>query len=164
MLEKIFDELLSFFEPVINWIATWTFVTVSLHAAPTFKENKKGQWHQSSGSAVIMIINRKKEPLKINDIGIIFTDGTRASINFLLPKSESTKTIVDGRDNKIFHLKREELLKLGFSGIMSIQRLYMTDSNFQEYTSSVPKMQKRMIVISLKKQMHMINPPPLWVK
>jgi hypothetical protein len=138
MFDKIFDFLERICEPVINVFTTWTFVTVSLHAAPEYKQDNKGKWQPINGLAVISVVNRKKEPVKIEDIRLIYKDGK--------------KTTIDGKENRIFHLNRAELLKLGRDRILSIKSVYMTDSTLQDYKYGVPNFQTRLIIKSIHKQ------------
>lgn len=152
MFDKIFDLLVRLYEPVINVFTTWAFVTATLHAAPEYKQDKKGRWYPIDGSAVISVVNRRKEPIKVEDIGLIYKDGKKTPINFLLIKNEVAKTTIDGKENKIFHLSRTELLKLGQDRILSIKGVYMTDSTFQDYKFGVPNYQTRAIIKSINRQ------------
>jgi hypothetical protein len=152
MFDKIFDFLERICEHVINVFTTWTFVTVSLHAAPEYKQDNKGKWQPINGLAVISVVNRKKEPVKIEDIRLIYKDGKKTPIDFLLIKGETSKTTIDGKENRIFHLNRAELLKLGRKRILSIKSVYMTDSTLQDYKYGVPNFQTRLIIKSIHKQ------------
>ena len=151
-MEKLFDWLVSFFEPVISVFSIWTFVTVSLQAAPEYKPDKKGQHHAINGSAVISVVNRRKEPIKIESIGIIYKDGRKTPIDFLLNKGEISKAKIEGKENKTYYLNRAELLKLGTNRILSIKGVYMTDSTFQDYKFGVTRHQIRAIIASMNGQ------------
>jgi len=149
MISKLIDLFTGIFEPVFNMFTTWAAISVTLHASVAFKENKKGQWKRSDAPPVVLVINRKREPIKIDGISLFFVGNKFMPLDLLLVKGESTKTTIDGRQNKTFHLKKEELIKLGVAGISSVRYLCLTDSTLQDYKFSIPRLQKNLIIRSL---------------
>lgn len=147
-MNKLIDIIGWFYEPVIDFVNSWMTTVVSLNAQGTFKADKKGHYKQQSGSAVIVVINNSRNPLKVDDIGLIFKDGRKLSVTHDLTEEVLFPKVVDGKDHAFFTIKRDLLTKLGHSGLYAIKSVYITDATFRDFKSRVPEQHKRQIEAS----------------
>jgi len=83
-VDTILTLLIRLLEPFIDFINSWVNIVVSLNASPAFKKDNKGEWHSEDGSAVIIVINNGREPIKVEDVGIILKDGQKLFSLFIL--------------------------------------------------------------------------------
>lgn len=148
-MDSLFKLLILVLQPLLDYANSWANTVISLMAQATFTEDVKGA-KQQSGSAVIQVINRAKQPIKIQEVGIIMKDGQRVANKWLLNKDEKLPRTVEGRDNTYFSVNRDVLLKMGLDAIDAIKYVYLTDSVLDEYKSRVPKINKMQIAASLQ--------------
>ena len=149
-LNAILNTLARLLEPFIDYINSWITIVVSLNASPVFKEDNKGEWHSEDGSAVVMVINNGREPLKVEEVGVILRNGQKLDSPFILDDTEKLPRIINGKDHAAFRIKRDVLLQMGWAGLESIKHVYLTDATFREYKSRVPKRNKTLIAASLQ--------------
>jgi len=152
ILDLTFGVIGRIMEPVVDVLISWMTVVVSLNAQATFKEDEQGRFQQQQGSAVILIVNHGREPIKVHDVGLIFKGGQELSVTLHLSESVTLPKTVNGKDHEFFVIKPDLLLKLGHEGIYAIKSVYMTDSTFQTFKSRVPKQHKMQIEASLNKR------------
>lgn len=156
-MDALLKLLARLLEPLIDYVNTWATVVVSLNAQCVFKEDGPGVWHAAQGgSAVILVINNGREPIKVHDVGITFSDGQRLSCPFILEDNEKLPRTVEGKEHAWFLVKRDILLQVGWPGLLSIKYVYFTDSTFREYKSRVPRINKLQIAASLENRIAMV--------
>lgn len=152
LIDFLFGTLGRLLEPLVDFLTSWVTTVVSLNAQATFKEDKQGRFHQQEGSAVILVVNHGREPIKVDDVGLIFNDGRKLSVALHLTEDGLLPKTVNGKDHAFFVIKRDLLLKLGRAGLYSIKSVYMTNSTFRDFKSRVPKEHKLQIEASLNRR------------
>jgi hypothetical protein len=149
-LDAILNTLARLLEPLIDYINSWVNIVVSLNANPVFKEDNKGEWHSEDGSAVVIVINNGRQPLKVEEVGVILRNGQKLVFPFILDDAEKLPRMIKGKDHAYFRIKRDVLLQMGWAGLESIKYVYLMDATFREYKSRVPKTHKIQIAASLQ--------------
>lgn len=147
MVVDMLLKLLAFvLQPLFDYIQSKADLIIVLKPHPIFKEDANGNWKQVSGSGMIEVVNHGKEPIKVQQVGMILKNGER----FPSPLISVT---IGGRDNARFGIKRDIFEQIGLANIDSIEYVFFTDGVYTEHKSKVPKETKIEIVACLENRM-----------
>jgi hypothetical protein len=113
---------------------------------PIFKEDANGNWKQQSGWVEIEVVNRGKEPIRVQEVGMILKNGQRFPSSFM-------SVTISGRDNAHFRIKHDIFEQIGLTNIDSVEYVFFTDGVYTEHKSKVPKETKMEIVACLENRM-----------